>query len=380
MSEHSNSTGRIGRAIAVLLVLVIIGLASFFSDISQTPSGLCDSCHTMTPYDSTWQVSSHSNIACVSCHKNPGLSGSLQFGRNMARYVYRQTTKSYILPIRIFDGMDDKPCLQCHSFKRLVSLPGDLIIPHEDHSIKNVRCVACHKAVAHGNVGKQRATVSTLTQSWSRAESTRQMSRPFTAPPKEDCMSCHFYRRVELTCQSCHKEDKVPPSHHEPDFLTAHGTQAREFTDCLRCHAYDSRGKKIKVQLGGNLKAFSRQNDFCLECHRKMPESHLPDFRRHGEIAVNDTKSCLICHDNQTQADFPEASMLYCGSCHPSPHKKGWQQRHTRRRRATITPGMKIQASCFACHDAIRCLSCHPVPENDEPSNQFYEGVPDEHE
>lgn len=369
MTARSTSTGRIGMAVAALLALLIIGLASLLSDISQTPSALCGTCHTMTPYNYTWQASSHSNIACVSCHASPGLSGTLQLGRDMARYIFRQTTKSYILPIRLFGGIDDETCLRCHSFNRQASLPGDLIVPHEDHSIKNVRCVACHNAVAHGNIAQRRTAVSIPAQSWSHEEGARQMVRLFTTTPKEDCMSCHFNRRVELSCQACHNEDKVPPSHHEPDFLTAHGKQAQEFTACLRCHAYDKKGRKIELQFGGNLKVYTRQNDFCLECHSKIPESHLPDFRRHGGIAAKDTNRCLICHDNQIQADLPQASALHCGSCHPSPHKKGWQERHTRRRRATVTPGMAIQTSCFACHDATRCLSCHLPPASDRPSD-----------
>lgn len=380
MSEHNNSTGRIGRAATALLVLVIIGLASLFSDFSRTPSGLCHTCHTMAPYSSTWQVSSHSNISCLSCHKSPGFSGSLQLGRNMARYIYRQATKSYILPIRIFGGISDEVCLQCHTFNRQVTLTGDLLIPHEDHSTKNVRCIACHKGVAHGNIGKRRVTISLPAQSWTRDESARQMSRPFTAPPKEDCMSCHFNRRIETGCQSCHSEDKVPASHREPGFLTAHGPQAQEFSACLRCHAYDSKGKKIDLPFGGSLKAYSRRNDFCLDCHRLMPESHLPDFRKHGKAAANNTERCLICHDNQAQADLPEASSLYCGSCHPSPHKKGWQTRHTRRRRAVVTPGMELQQNCFACHDANRCLSCHPPPKTEGEETNMIEGVSDDHE
>lgn len=380
MHERSNRTESTGRAAAALLVLVVIGLASLFSDMSQTPSDMCAGCHTMTPYTSTWEASTHSNITCLSCHKNPGLSGSLAFGKSMARFIYRQATKSYILPIRVFGGISDEICLQCHSFNRRVTLPGDLIIPHEDHSIKNVRCIACHRGVAHGNIGKRRVTASIPAKSWTPTEGARQMSRPFTAPPKEDCMSCHFNRRIEIGCESCHREDKVPPSHRVTNFLTTHGTQAQQFKDCLRCHAYDSRGKKIVLPFGGTLKAYSRQNDFCLECHRRMPESHLPDFRRHGINAKEDTAGCLICHDNQAQADLPEASLLYCGSCHPSPHKKGWQARHTRRRRAIILPGMEIEKSCFACHDPARCLSCHPSPKADGEEINLIEGVPDDHE
>lgn len=366
MSERSNSIGGSGRAVATLIVLVIIGLASLLTDISRTPSGLCGSCHTMAPYYYTWQSSSHSNIACISCHSSPGLSGARQLGKDMARYIYRQATNSYITPIRLFGGISDENCLRCHSFNRQASLPGDLIIPHEDHSGSNVRCVACHNAVTHGNISKRRVTASIPAQLWDSAEGTRQMSRSFTATPKEFCMTCHVNRRIEVGCQSCHREDKVPASHHEPDFMTTHGAQAQEFTDCLRCHAYDSRGRKIDLPFGGNVKAYTRLNDFCLNCHRNMPESHLPDFRRHGAIAAKDLNRCLICHDNQAQANFPEASSLYCGFCHPSPHNKGWQARHTRRRRAIIMPGMKIQDSCFACHDANRCLSCHFLPKSDQ--------------
>jgi hypothetical protein len=365
MNEHIGNTKKGGAAASALLVLLIIWFFTLLSDINESPSALCDSCHTMTPYYYTWQVSSHGSLSCLSCHKGAGIKGNIRFGKDMVRYIYRQATQTYILPIRIFSGLSDEACMRCHTFNRLASLPGDLIIPHEDHSKKNVRCVACHVSVTHGNIGRRRTTVTIPANSWNRLEGKRQMSQPFRAPPKEGCMSCHFNLRLELTCDSCHSEDKVPPSHHEKDFLSTHGTQAQEIEGCQRCHAYDNRGKKITVQLGGNLKAYTRQNDFCRDCHGKMPGSHLPDFRRHGDVAKENKGKCMICHDNQPQADYAEVTDLYCGACHPSPHKKGWQERHTRRRRAPIIPGAGIQDSCFSCHGA-RCLSCHPPPGIEE--------------
>jgi len=359
------------RSLAVYAALLLIGMLlmlALVSDVAQTPAGVCGSCHTMLPYYHTWQASSHSRQACVSCHAGPGLEGSVRLVRDLARFAYVQAAGTYVLPLRLPGGVNDAACLRCHTFNRGTTAAGDLIIPHADHSEGQVRCNSCHSGVAHGNIGRRRLTATLPSGSWNLAEGRLQMNRAFTATPKEDCMTCHFSRHVDTGCRDCHQEDKTPANHLPEDFLVTHGALARETPDCHLCHAYDARGRKIKVYPGENLAAYARRNDFCLDCHRERPPGHGDDFRRkHGPAAAGNTGACLIFHDNQAQAALPEASTLYCGFCHPSPHRSGWQERHNRRRRgaARILPGQEISGSCFACHPRDRCLSCHLPPADD---------------
>jgi hypothetical protein len=367
-TEEADASHKPRRSRAVLAPLILLGvllIMVLLSDISQTPAGVCGACHTMLPYYHTWQASSHSRHSCVACHAAPGFDGTLKLAADLARFAYVQATGTYILPLRLLTGIGDAACLRCHTFNRGTTAAGDLIIPHADHSKGQVRCISCHAGAAHGNIGRRRATVSLPSASWNLLEGRRQMSRVFTAAPKEDCMVCHFNRRVDLTCRDCHQEDKTPADHLAGDFLLTHGALARETGDCHRCHAYDAHGRKISVYPGENLTAYTRRNDFCLDCHRQRPASHQPDFRNHGPAAADNVAGCMICHDNQPQAALPEASAVYCGSCHPSPHRAGWQELHNRRRRgARIFPGQKLSAACFACHQRDACLSCHvPPPE-----------------
>lgn len=359
---------RRGRSAAIpLLAIFLLFVLVLLSDISQTPAGVCGACHTMLPYYHTWQASSHSRQTCVACHAEPGWRGSLELAADLARFAYVQATGTYILPLRLLTGIGDAACLRCHTFNRGTSAAGDLIIPHADHSAGQVRCISCHAGAAHGNIGRRRVTAAIPSSDWNLLEGRRQMGRGFTAAPKEDCMVCHFNRRVTLSCADCHREDKTPAGHLAEDFLLTHGALARETGDCHRCHAYDARGRKITVYPGENLAAYTRRNDFCLDCHRQRPASHQPDFRNHGPAAADNVAGCMICHDNQAQAALPEASAVYCGSCHPSPHRAGWQERHNRRRRgARIFPGQTLSSACFSCHQRYVCLNCH-VPPADEP-------------
>ena len=223
----------------------------------------------------------HAGRTCLDCHAAPGLRGTADLVADLARFAYVQTTDSYILPIRMFAGVDDEACLRCHSFNRGTTAAGDLIIPHADHSESQVRCVACHDGVAHGNIGRRRVAQQIPSAAWDLPEGRRQMDRLFTAAPKEDCMSCHFNRRLALTCQDCHEDDKTPEDHLADDFMLTHGSLARETPNCYRCHNFDARGRKIEVTPGENLTAYARRNDFCLDCHRQRPPSHQPDFRNH---------------------------------------------------------------------------------------------------
>lgn len=350
-----------GAVIKVFLFLAALAALVLLSDFSGNPASLCGACHTMQPYYYTWQASSHNQHSCLDCHAEPGLRGTARLMRDLARFSYVQATSSYVLPIRHFAGIDDEVCLRCHTFNRTTTATGDLIIPHADHSQGQVRCISCHDGVAHGNIGKRRTTTELPPADWNLAAGRLQMERAFTAVPKESCMSCHYYRRLELSCRDCHAEDKTPPDHLASDFLLTHGALTRETGDCYRCHGYDARGRRIEVKPGENLVAFTRRNDFCLDCHRLRPPSHEPDFRDHGPAAAGNEDSCMVCHDNQPQDMLPESSVAYCSSCHPAPHREGWQELHNRRRRGPvqIIPGQDLDESCFACHARQNCLSCH---------------------
>ena len=364
---HSQRRGV--AAFGVLLFLCVMAFLVLLGDFTGNPAGLCGACHTMRPHYYTWQASSHSQQSCLDCHADPGLRGTAKLLRDLARFTYTQATGSYILPIRLLAGVGDETCLRCHTFNRGTTATGDLIIPHADHSDGQVRCVACHDGVAHGNIGRRRVALEIPSASWDLPEGRRQMDRLFTAAPKEDCMSCHFNRRLALSCQDCHEDDKTPEDHLADDFIMTHGSLAREMPNCYHCHGFDARGRKIKVSPGENLTAYTRRNDFCLDCHRQRPPSHQPDFRNHRVAAVVNLDSCMICHDNQPQAYLPEASILYCGACHPSPHRDGWQELHNRRRRgAKIFPGQGLDDTCFQCHARDRCLACHiPPPAAETP-------------
>ena len=117
-------SGRLTALLAHLFVLGLLGLsaasvATYGAVHYTAQSEFCSSCHIMDPYYASWENSSHSNVACIECHYEPGavetLEGKFQALSQVAKYVTRtQGTKPWA-------EVSDQSCMRsgCHSVRML---------------------------------------------------------------------------------------------------------------------------------------------------------------------------------------------------------------------------------------------------------------------
>lgn len=371
--NHERKTHPLGRRTkyiySTLLLVIFLTIFTFTLDLNQNSGELCSKCHSMKPQYYTWQASSHNNMNCIDCHLGEGIEGAYTLAKDLTRWTYSEVTKSYILPIRLFRGVDDEVCFSCHNYNREQSIPGKLIIPHEAHTDKRVRCVSCHSAVAHGDIARRAVTRKIDIEKWDEDEGLQQMARSLVSTNKSECMSCHYRRKVTTECASCHGQMDLPDYHDVNGFESNHGAAVRErLEDCNKCHGWTG-PKKMVVNEKTHFIGYSRENRFCISCHRAKPDSHADDrFKStHGNLLTVQGKSkdnCFTCHDNNV-VDVPQVTMITCATCHPSKHGTAWRDRHM----PPIPPGKALNPTCMLCHSAESCLSCHDLPNYQWPQS-----------
>lgn len=345
----------------LLAVVIFVSIAVLMADIETNSPQFCASCHTMRPEFHTWQASSHNKLGCIECHRDEGLKGQLEFMVDLASMVESQVLKNYVTPIRLFSSINDERCFRCHNYTNETSASGDLVIPHQDHTSSKVRCASCHSGVAHGDIARRGITKKVGYEEWDSDQGLQQMAQELVQPDMDTCMSCHFRRRITMECSACHTDMYGPESHELADFGTNHGSWAREgLKDCNDCHGYEGL-KKLEVKENTSLIKYTRDNTFCLSCHKKKPESHASGyFEGHGRSIAQGLKqkdNCYVCHDNNIP-EITRVTNITCSECHPAKHGKDWQNSHMPR----VLPGQKLSYECLGCHSSATCLACHYLP------------------
>lgn len=346
----------------VLGFVMFLAIVVLFVDIEENSPQLCAACHTMRPEYYTWQASSHSQLGCVECHRGEGLGGQVELLSGLARMAESAVLENYVMPIRMFSSIDDQTCFKCHTYNRQATVSGDLIIPHEDHTGSRVRCASCHSGVAHGDIAKRGITRKIDPGEWDKDQGLQAMARELTQPNMDTCMSCHYRRRITTDCAACHTDMFGPDSHQLADFAVNHGSWARaELQDCNFCHGYVG-PKKLVVKEDTNFIEYTRNNKFCISCHRQKPDSHQQTafMDVHGKSITRGEKQkdgCMVCHDNNI-SHIPKATETTCSSCHPASHGKNWRNGHM----PFVPPGQRLSYECLTCHSSTQCLSCHYLP------------------
>jgi nitrate/TMAO reductase-like tetraheme cytochrome c subunit len=351
--------GELGKAVAryfsVVLLTGALGVMALAADFRTNTSQTCAMCHTMRPQYYTWKTSSHAAATdCFTCHLSPGLDGAWQMTQDLARMVQRQISGTYPFPVLMLTYLDDASCRDCHTPARPVSAGGAFQIPHQPHTDMRVRCTACHNAVAHGGVSAKSETRKTPAYRWDAELARQKMDEARAAPLKEDCMGCHYLRRVSNSCNVCHADGMIPGNHLAQDFLLTHGAQARaDLQSCNVCHGMQGK-RRINLQHYPEVERYARVNAFCRDCHAQRPAGHGEGlWQGHGRAALLDQRRCLACHDNQEGFELPPPALTTCASCHPSGHRPGWQQRHS------LPPDPQVNDGCWTCHNRDFCRRCH---------------------
>lgn len=375
-----------------LLFVLIFVFAGTVTVESTSSSGFCKSCHEMKPEYNTWKVSSHSEVECSNCHIGSSIKDYAKAKANGLVQVYKKTTNTFTAPIQMPKDIPDSACEKCHDMKaRKVTASGDLIIPHDKHLNKDIKCVQCHSGIAHGNIAKRNVTFKSDYDKWDDSLAKSMMSVKFTKPKMEECVDCHKARNVSTECKTCHESNMFPKSHEIATFKTQdHGKLAdKDIQKCNSCHLYmteneihDTQNAPASQQFlsSGSVQQrsisaqeYAKENTFCQKCHASRPQSHDKNFANiHGAAAKEDQEKCFACHSEQkitvgstitstglvsnAVQTSSEGSAPACASCHPASHEgKNYKQSHPISLEGVTQP----TAKCYSCHNKPKCTSCH---------------------
>ncbi|HEY2421544.1 MAG TPA: NapC/NirT family cytochrome c [Neobacillus sp.] len=356
-----------------LMFLVLFFTIGFIGVEKASSSKFCSSCHEMKPEYYTWKASTHSQVDCVSCHKDPGIK---QIAKVQAEGIIKNIRNENVATaaiIRMTKEIPNSACEKCHSMStRQVTPSGDLIIPHDKHLDKNIKCTQCHSNVAHGDIADRNMTFKTDYDKWDSKTGVAAMADlKFTRPTMETCMDCHIARKITTECKACHTSGMVPSSHKKADFKTkAHGVLAKtELNECNSCHKYMSTAPlegygtvstvdkylNQNVQQDKNSHTYAKENTFCIACHNTRPASHTSTFiGNHGAQASNNPEKCSTCHD-ENKTNTASSNTVYCSSCHQMKHQTNWREHHP----IAVENVKKPEARCYTCHVEKTCTSCH---------------------
>jgi len=374
-----------------LFFVVIFIIAGSVTVESTSSSKFCSSCHEMQPEYQTWQESSHSDIECKECHIGSGVTSYAKAKVNGIKQVYLHTTNNYSAPIQMPKDIPNSTCEKCHDMKnRSVTPEGDIIIPHDKHLAKDIKCTQCHSGVVHGDISDRNVTFKSDYSKWDSSLAKSMMTVKFTQPQMETCITCHKDRDVSTACKTCHSTNMEPKSHTTETFKTQdHGKLAeKDVQACNKCHQYMSDDEIKDVtettasqqflttgstkQKSISAQDYAKENSFCKKCHTgTRPASHDANFvNEHGVSAKSDKQKCLACHTEQSIGSGTTSNGLAsnavsvtssgkapaCSSCHPASHENvDYKDNHP----IDLTGVTAPSARCYTCHSEQKCESCH---------------------
>jgi len=152
-------TARGWLLVSVGLVPLMIAFLSFAHGLEESATvSSCGSCHVMKPFvEDLRNVKSDTLAAthfkngyirenqCYTCHSDYGLAGTIKAKFAGLGHVWRYTTGSYELPIKIASPYPNVRCLGCHGASQKF-LNSDGHPKEEMQNLMNgtVQCIACH--------------------------------------------------------------------------------------------------------------------------------------------------------------------------------------------------------------------------------------------
>ncbi|MBI3092437.1 MAG: NapC/NirT family cytochrome c [Candidatus Tectomicrobia bacterium] len=322
-----------------VVVLVIIGGGVGLVAYSNTPQ-FCGSCHIMTPFYTSWQESTHSEVGCLECHLPPEaqakLWGKFQSLSRVVNYVLRTYGTKPAAEVT------DASCLRsgCHEQRLLagkVTFKKGIIFDHQPHlgdlrRGKKLQCATCHSQIVQG----QHISVT-----------------------EDTCFLCHFKgARDELgrshdvptaRCQVCHE----PPQKEialAPGLSYSHAGVLQYGARCTDCHLETIVGTgEVPKQM-------------CLKCHgekERLERYQATEFihKHHVELRKVECFECHIEIQHRKTAAAPLPVML-CGECHQRNHLGPYDMY-----RGTGGRGIKDSPSVMYLAQ-VDCVACHLSPPN----------------
>lgn len=275
-----------------VIVIVLATLGAFTVESTSNPQ-FCGMCHTMNRYYANWQMSVHgkTEVACASCHYEPGLRGYAKAKvRGFSELVTEVTaTGSYRPQAEVHDAS----CLRggCHDIERLAGVKNQRF--NFDHSIHmgmeiegiELHCTSCHSKVD---------------------------TKTHFAVDTQACFSCHFATQevAARNCTACHDVPKQAVG--ERHFLHSGVVAASDDAQCLMCHA--STVQQASLVASGR----------CSDCHLEPPASLMnrDPVALHRKHVTEKNIKCGSCHDSLRHGvkQHPPVQTAECSGCHGDSH------------------------------------------------------------
>lgn len=299
--------------VVVVSVALLLAISASYLGRSDT----CMLCHE--PAGVSHRAASHASVACVGCHREPGITGFIVGQADMARRIAATAAAGW-RPPEPGQGsatLASRSCLlRCHGEVRSgTSSDGVIVVRHAD--LLDRPCAECHNTVGHGD-----------------------QVRLATRPDMRICLSCHDGRQVSAQCATCHVGDVAYAARRATPRTPAIKVAAPTGTNCRGCH----------------------ETDTCNECHGvEMP--HPPDWMPgHARPAFEQPNVCWRCHAGPEYHDTGPHPYAMCNQCHrfPGPHGSSadWRRRHGAA--AAKAPDIIGRTRCGLCHTNPRfCDLCH---------------------
>lgn len=195
---------RIIKLLVAMFVVAIIAAflfnyQSFTQKDNKKEVGFCANCHEMRPNYLTWKVTAHNQFGCLKCHKDIKIT----------TFAYKHWLSAFPNPIEKKNIIPDSVCRQCHASTRNVSAPGDLIIPHELHTVKQIDCVDCHSNVTHAHVSEYAKKTKDFSAAAFSEAAAGKLIQKGNRIPMAVCMRCHNGDMATEACNACHSSIKA---------------------------------------------------------------------------------------------------------------------------------------------------------------------------
>ena len=323
LDDRASSSRRVaGPSWALRLSVPVVLLAALLGgDVYLARPETCGQCHRQGTYEESLAQSAHSELGCVRCHMEPGVTGLVGFNVDYTRWLVTYgTTKR--APEPTAGSVGSTACLQCHGEVRNGVLEARGIrVRHSDFLATGTACRDCHNDASHPGA----------------------LIEP-SQPTMDLCLPCHDGETVSAECETCHVADATvrPESSRGYKQLKTSGDP----DSCYTCH----------------------EESPCLQCHGiRMP--HPPkwspanpnepgDDTGHARPGFEDRETCWRCHFAEDQPFVPADEGCSCHGLLGDFHNgAAWVAEH-----GLEATGQRSGefAECFACHSQNLCDVCHP--------------------
>lgn len=340
--------------------LALLVLSAYSLKLTSHPK-FCSSCHNMDEYYSSWQHSSHRDVACVECHFEPGptamMAGKLAGLVQVVKYV------SHSYAPKPHAVISNKSCMRpgdCHAemdhSKETLLFRGRIRFRHDKH----LGSTAFQAVDGHSLKGRATMTLNCVSCHGYTGQGEH------ISVTKTTCLTCHFYVKESKpaagkqsdygtlrrnACTTCHRLPQKPVKFMGQEFSHQKFLKDKENVQCTHCHN--------QVTQGDGAISTTR----CRSCHQDKPMEVGDQVQFHLVHVSEGHFDCLQCHDEIKHGIHPMEQQLLasgnCKSCHSG-------ERHTLQERiyagTAMQPSLedmpdpmyKAGVSCGGCHTEVR--------------------------